>query len=509
MTPLLRLTNIDKRFGGVQALSGVCFELLPGEVHALIGENGAGKTTLMRIVTGAHRPDAGTLEIGGRRVNRLDPLLGRTLGVAPIYQQPSLFPDLSVAENLALGCEASVPWRRIDWRQRRRRAALLLRRVGAAVDVDARAGTLRMAEQQLVEIARALGAEARVFLMDEPTAALTEREAAFLFDLIRDLRGQGVGVVYISHRLEEIEAIADRISVLRDGQLVATRPARTDRGELIRLMVGREIKAIYPKRSVPLGDVLLETISLGCQESGLRKVSLRLRSGEILGVAGLVGSGRTELARALFGITCAETGEILLRGVRVKIRHPAEAVSHGIALVPEDRRHHGVITEMTVVENTTLAILRQLTRRAGLMDVRREREITSGFVKRFAIKAPSLDSLLGTLSGGNQQKVALARWLAARPSVLILDEPTQGVDVGAKSEIHSFMVELAEQGLGILMISSELPEVLGMSDRIVVMRGGTIAGLVEGSAATPEAILALAIGGEPERPEDKAREVQH
>jgi rhamnose transport system ATP-binding protein len=496
--PLLELRAVSKSFGGVRALRGVSFDLRRGEVHALVGENGAGKSTLVRILTGAVAADSGTVEIEGRAVRAADPGTMRALGVAPIYQQPALLGDLTVAENLALGLEGGGLWRRVRWRERRRRAAALLARVDAAIDVDAPAHSLRMAEQQLVEIARALGADARILLMDEPTAALTDREAARLFDLVRDLRANGVGIVYISHRLEEVAALADRVSVLRDGELVATQPmGETTPGELIRLMVGRAVEATYPRRAVPLGDLRLELLDVGCREAGLRGVSLTLSSNEIVGLAGLVGSGRTELARTLFGLTPPDEGVVRLDGKVVHIRTPSEAVRLGLAYLPEDRRRHGVIGEMSVAANTTLAALRAISR-AGFLEFGKEREVARTYLRRFAIKAPSIEAPVANLSGGNQQKVALARWLATQPSVLILDEPTQGVDVGAKAEIHWLIRDLAAQGLAILLISSELPEVLGMSDRVAVMRGGTIVGTLEGKAATPEAVMTLALGHVPE-----------
>ena len=494
MNPLLAVSGVTKAFAGVQALKGVSFDLLPGEIHALVGENGAGKSTLIKVVTGAHRPDAGSVEIGGRRIDHPSPLLSRSLGIAAIYQQPALFPDLTVAENMAMGFETGSAWRLIDWRGRRARAKELLDRIGATIDPDAPVSALTMPEQQMVEIAKSLGGRAKVLIMDEPTASLPEHEVANLFRVVRELKSQGVGIVYISHRLDELYALADRVTVLRDGQTVATRPLKdVDRAELIRLMVGREISAIFPKREVAQGDVVLETRNLGCRASGVRGVSLSIRAGEILGLAGLVGAGRTELARVLFGLTPATDGEILLRGSRVDVRTPADAVDLGIAYVPEDRRRHGVILEMPIAENATLAILRRLSKN-GFLDVRREREIAESYVDRLAVKTPSIDAPAGNLSGGNQQKVALARWLATDPAVIILDEPTQGIDVGAKSEIHKLMVDLAARGLAILMISSELPEVLGMSDRIAVLRGGAVAGVLPRAEATQEKVMALALG---------------
>jgi rhamnose transport system ATP-binding protein len=491
---LLQATNISKSFAGVQALRGVSFELRGGEVHALVGENGAGKSTLTKIMTGAHQADEGTLAVNGRVVEKNDPVISRSLGIAAIHQQPALFPDLTVAENIALGLEAPGWWRRVRWGQRRQRTRALLDRVGAAIDPDAVAQSLTMPEQQLVEIARALGADARILIMDEPTASLSEREVERLFRMIRDLRGQGVGMIYISHRLEELFQVADRVTVLRDGRAVATRPiAEVDRAELIRLMVGRDLTAVFPKHQVTLGEVILELRGVGCRDAKVQGVNLNVRAGEILGLAGLVGAGRTELARILFGLTPADAGQIRLRGQPVVIRSPAHAVELGIAYVPEDRRRHGVLLEMAVAPNISLAILKRIAR-LGWLDTARERSIASAFVQRLSIKTASIEAPVGNLSGGNQQKVALARWLAAEPDVLILDEPTQGVDVGAKAEIHRLMGELAGKGLAIVMISSELPEILGMSDRIAVMHGGTIMHIVDRSEATQEKLLSLALG---------------
>lgn len=494
MDVVLRATGIRKAFGGVQALKGVDFELRAGEVHGLIGENGAGKSTLIKIITGAHQADDGRLEVGGSLVATNDPVISRSLGIAAIYQQPALFPDLSVAENIALGLEPGGAWRPIRWSERRRRAQELLERVGSTIRPDADVRRLSMPEQQLVEIARALGANARILIMDEPTASLSDREVEHLFAVIRQLRAQGVAIIYISHRLEELVQMADRVTVLRDGALVETcAMADVDKARLIRLMVGREISAVFPKIEVERGEVVLETRGLGCAVSGVRDVSLAVRAGEILGLAGLVGAGRTELARILFGLTPADSGEIRLRGKPVAIHSPAQAVRLSIAYVPEDRRRHGVVLEMPVAANVTLAVLRRIAR-FGWLQFGRERALANRFTQQLAIKTPSIDAVVGNLSGGNQQKVALARWLAAEPQVLILDEPTQGIDVGAKAEIHRLMGTLAQQGLAILMISSELPEILGMSDRIAVMHAGTLAGTLERSEATQEKILTLALG---------------
>jgi rhamnose transport system ATP-binding protein len=491
---LLKLTGISKSFAGVRALRDVSFDLKAGEVHALVGENGAGKSTLIKVITGAHLPDAGTLEVCGQVVESNDPLKARSLGIAAIYQQPALFPDLTVAENIAIGLERPSPWRWIDWKGRRNRAKRLLDRIGAAIDPETEVRRLSMPEQQLVEIARALGAEAKILIMDEPSASLTDQEVDHLFRVARELKSQGVGIIYISHRLEELPKVADRVTALRDGSLVGTRPMNeVNRTELIRMMVGRELSAVFPKIDVPRGDVVLDVKGLNCRASGVHDVSFQVREGEILGLSGLIGAGRTELACVLFGLTPADSGSIVLDGEPVVIESPGQAVAMGIAYVPEDRRKHGVILEMSVASNVTLATLQTISN-IGMLDFDKERQVATDLVERLGVKTPSIESPVGNLSGGNQQKVALGRWLNADPSVLILDEPTQGVDVGAKAEIHRLMGELARKGMAIVMISSELPEILGMSDRIAVMHGGTIVATLDRDDATQEGLLELALG---------------
>jgi rhamnose transport system ATP-binding protein len=493
-TLLLHAHHLSKSYPGVHALKAASFELRAGEVHALIGENGAGKSTLIKIITGAVEADSGSIVFAGEPVTHNAPQLAKARGIAAIYQQPALFPDLTVAENIALGLERQSLWRRIEWGGRRTRAAELLAQVGANIAPETLAGKLSMPEQQLVEIARALGADAKLLILDEPTASLSEEDTQNLFRVIRELRARGVGMIYISHRLEELPIIADRVTVLLDGETIDTRAmADVDRQELIRLMVGRELAAVFPKREVARGAVVLELRNVGHREAKVRDVNLQIRAGEIVGLAGLVGAGRTELARTIFGLTPADEGEILLRGARINIHSPMDAIQHGIAYVPEDRRRHGVVLELPISQNVSLASLDRLAQR-GALDFARERDLARAYIERFAVKTPAIFAAAGTLSGGNQQKVALSRWLATEPRVLILDEPTQGIDVGAKSEIHALMCDLAEQGLAILMISSELPEVLGMSDRIAVMHAGTIAAVLERAEATPQNILALALG---------------
>jgi rhamnose transport system ATP-binding protein len=493
---VLRATNVTKGYAGVQALADVSLELRAGEVHALVGENGAGKSTLIAILTGATQPDRGEVSVHGERIARLTPRSAKALGIAAIYQQPVLFDELTVAENIALGVERGRVWGRVDWRERRQRATSLLARVGAHIDPETEAGALGMAQQQLVEIARALGADARVLVLDEPTASLSKDDTDNLFRVLRELQADGVAMLYVSHRLEELSSIADRVTVLRDGKTVATRAMPdVSREQLVQMMVGRELNSVFPERGRFAGDTVLELRSVGCRAAGVRDITLALRAGEIVGVSGLVGAGRSELARTIFGLTPADQGEILMHGRHVRIVRPSDAIEMGIAYLPEDRRRHGVVLGMPVCENITLAALKGLAR-FGAFDFRQERTLAVELTRRLGVKTNSIYSLVSTLSGGNQQKVALSRWLVTNPAVLLLDEPTQGIDVAAKLEIHALMAKLAEQGVAILMISSDLPEILGMSDRIAVMRGGSIVSVLDRSDATPERILAHALGQE-------------
>ena len=513
---LVLMEGIEKTFPGVHALSQCRFELRSGEVHALVGENGAGKSTLIKIITGAHWPDDGTIEIAGQPVRHFTPAAAHKLGIACIYQQPALFPDLTVAENIALRLEPATAVRRVQWSHRRTRATEFLRRIGAEIAPETEARRLSMPEQQLVEIACALGAGARILVMDEPTSSLTDQEQHRLFAVVHDLRNSGVGVIYISHRLEEIFALADRVTVLRDGESVGTRLVRINPGngpqtgqseierspltsaatisetELIRMMVGREVSLLYPPTESAPGDLVLSLRNVGCSAGGVRNVTLDVRAGEIVGLAGLVGAGRTELARVLFGVTASDSGEILLNGCPVAVRSPEEAVALGMAYVPEDRRRHGVILDMTVAANMTMAILRRLFPLTWLR-FGAERQLALDFLRALDVEASGPNAPVVQLSGGNQQKVALARWLATKPKLLILDEPTQGVDIGAKSEIHKIIRRLAKEGLAVLMISSDLPEVLGMSDRIVVMRRGTVTAVLPGKSDAHD-VMAAALG---------------
>jgi rhamnose transport system ATP-binding protein len=494
---MLTIDHLAKSFSGVRALTDASLEVRAGEIHALVGENGAGKSTLVRIVTGALAPDAGTIVYNGQPIEHFSPTGARTLGIVAIHQHPTLFPDLSVAENLALGLESAGPWTRIDWGARRRRARELLARVGAQIDVDREAASLSLPEQQLVEIARALGARARLLILDEPTASLTPQEVDRLFELLAELRAGGTALIYITHRLEELPRLADRVTVLRDGRTVGTQAtgALTE-AALIRMMVGRDVEAVFRKREIAIGEPVLELDGVTSGAAGVRNVTFTVRRGEIVGLAGLVGAGRTELARVLFGLTPLDQGTIRLNGQPIRPRAPEDAIALGVAYLPEDRRRHGVILDLAVDANLTLASLKAISR-GGFLDRRAETSIANDLVSALGIKTSSLSTPVRHLSGGNQQKVALGRWLVRPPALLILDEPTQGVDVGAKAEIHRLIGDLAARGMAVLMISSELIEVLGMSDRIVVMRQGGVAAVISRADASAESVMAAAFGTAP------------
>src|SRR5579864_3599119 len=423
--PLLAATGVSKSYSGIQALNNASFELLPGEVHALIGENGAGKSTLIKIITGAVERDSGALAVREQLIERLSPAIARALGIAAVYQQPALWPDLSVAENIALVDESGHDWKPIDWKARRRRAAELLERAGSRIDPDRIVSRLSLPEQRVLEIARAIGAGAKILILDEPTASLTAHEVESLFQVIRALRAEGAGIVYISHRLEEIVEIADRVTVMRDGATVGTfSKSEIDRARLIEMMVGRPLESSYPKRTANHGEIAVELQSICSRLAGLSDVSLTVRRGEILGLSGLVGAGRTELAETIFGLRPYDSGEVRVAGVVVKIDSPGAAIACGIGYGPEDRRSNGIVLVMPIVANISLASLNRVSR-FGWIHHRLECELADGYIGRLRIKAASRYTNASALSGGNQQKVALARWLAIAPKILILDEPTK------------------------------------------------------------------------------------
>ncbi len=493
--PVLQMRGITKTYPGVRALENVDLEVRAGEVHALVGENGAGKSTLMKVLAGAHPKDSGTIVLSGQSVEMDSPQKAMDLGVSIIYQEFNLVPYLNAAENIYLGREprAAIPGF-VDFKTMYREAQQVIDRLGVPLDVRAPVNRLSVAQQQMVEIAKATSRRSKIIVMDEPSATLTEHELKSLFSLIRQLKSEGVAIIYISHRLEEIFEIADRVTVLRDGKHIATRDvAELTREDIIKMMVGRELTQMIPKVPAPLGDNVLEVRRLN-RKGLLHDISLTVRKGEVVGLAGLVGAGRTELARAIFGADPIDSGQILIEGKPVRVRSPQEAIKLGIGLVTEDRKGQGLVLGMVVRENITLANLGALTRLNFIM-AGRERQVAREYVTSLTVKTPSIEQTVQKLSGGNQQKVVLAKWLFTQSKLLIFDEPTRGIDVGAKTEIYQLMNDLAAKGVGILMISSELPEVLGMSDRILVMHEGRIAGELPASEATQEGIMHLATGG--------------
>jgi rhamnose transport system ATP-binding protein len=492
--PVVELRGVHKAFGGVRAVRGVDLALEAGAIHALVGENGAGKSTLVRILGGVHQPDVGDVLVEGEEVALHGPAGARARGIAVIHQEPALFPDLDVAENIFMGRQPRSRFG-IDWKAMYEEVAALFGSLGVKLDPRTPVQGLSVADQQLVEIAKALSLDARVVVMDEPTAALSSREAEQLFRIVRDLRQRDVAVLFISHRLEEVFELADTVTVLRDGEHVITAPAaELDSTALIRHMVGRELGELFPKQAAEIGEPLLEVRGL-TRQGVFRDVSFSLRSGEILGLAGLVGAGRTEVARALFGIDDVDAGEVLLRGRPVRTGSPSAAVRAGLAFVPEDRQHQGLVLEMAIEQNTTLPSIRRFTR-LGLIQRKREREVAREQAERLQLKSAGLDSPATSLSGGNQQKVVLGKWLATDPEVLILDEPTRGIDIGTKAEVHRIVSGLAARGLAILLISSELPEVLAMADRVLVMHEGTLTGEFTRDEADQEKIMRAATGQE-------------
>jgi rhamnose transport system ATP-binding protein len=486
--PVLALEGVSKAFSGVQALANVHFDVRAGEVHALMGENGAGKSTLIKIVSGLYAPDAGVMRVDGVPVRLGSPREAQEAGIATIHQELMLFPELTVAENIFLGHAPRQRRWGLDWASMRRQSREILVSLDIHdLDVERRVGELSVANRQRVEIARALSRNAYILIMDEPTAALAAHDVERLLAVVRRLRARGVGIVYVSHRMAEIFAVADRITVLRDGAYIGTRAVgETSEDELIAMMVGRMVEQMFPLAETRPGAPVLEVHGLRYRDV-VRDVSFTVRAGEIVGLAGLVGSGRSELAQTLFGITPATAGEIHLMGRPVRIASPAAAKALGLAYVPEDRGLQGLVRAMSVRENVSMAVLDKAAR-GPILDFRRERSLALEAIRRFSIRTRGPEQAVRQLSGGNQQKVVLAKWLAATPAVLILDEPTRGIDVGAKAEIHRLIAALAEEGLGILMISSELPEVLGMSHRVLVMRGGRLVADFDRAEASAETI---------------------
>lgn len=489
--PVLRLEHLSKAFPGVQALDDVSFELFPGEVHVLLGENGAGKSTLVKILSGAYHPDAGTLSMNGETIHLHTPHDALRCGIATIYQEFNLIPELSAAANIFLGREPhipSLPFVR-DERRMRREAQQLLDSLGAHLRASATVATLTVSQQQMVEIAKALSVRARVLIMDEPSATLSEHEVARMFEAIRRLQTQGIAVIYISHRLEEAREIGSRATVLRNGRVIQTVDIkRVPKSEIIQLMTGRSLTDLFPKEDIPQGAEVLRVEGLS-QGTRLHDISFSVHAGEIVGIAGLVGAGRTRLAKTIFGLHSPNRGQIYVMGNQVTIRSARDAIRRGIAYLPEDRKQGGLVLGMPIRENATLVALGSFTEARQLINFRRERRAVDRVCRELQVKMPSLTALVDTLSGGNQQKIVLAKWLLSRAKIFIFDEPTRGIDVGAKVEVYRLMNRLAANGAGIVVISSELPEILGISDRILVMAHGRITAHMDRSEATEQRVL--------------------
>ncbi len=501
--PFVEMRGIVKHFPGVLALKGVDLDARPGEVHVLLGENGAGKSTLIKVLSGVYPPDAGEIMFEGKPVHIRGPHDAQKLGVSTIYQEFNLVPEMNVAENIFLGREPLLN-RRLGLVDRKK-LVQQAREVLSAFDIQVAPETvvkrLGIAQQQMVEIAKALSLNARVIVMDEPTAVLTAHEIEHLFKMIQDFKQRGIAIIYISHRLDEVKRIGDRATVLRDGAVVRTvLVAATPVDELIRLMVGRDLKDKFPKLAVEPGEEVLRVEDLR-RKGVLHGVSFHLRRGEILGVAGLVGSRRTEMARAVFGVDKIDGGQVLVRGRRVEIKSPSQAIRERLALVPEDRKRQGIVPTISVKHNITLSMIRRFAR-LGFLDLGSEEKAAQGYADSLRIATPNLDRWAMFLSGGNQQKAVIAKWLGVEADIFLFDEPTRGIDVGAKVEVYQLMGELVKRGAAILMISSELPEILGMSDRVIVMREGRIAAEFTRAEASQEKILSCALGSAPAQQPD-------
>ncbi|WP_062466572.1 sugar ABC transporter ATP-binding protein [Demequina maris] len=486
--PTLVLDGVAKSFGPVVALRSGSLTLRPGSVHALIGENGAGKSTLVKIIAGLYQRDAGRFDYLGEPVDFTTTAESKDAGIAVIYQEPTLFPDLSVTENVFMGRQPTMSLGRIDKKAMRDEVVSLFDQLGVHVDPDRPTRGLSIADQQLVEIAKAMSLDAKVLVMDEPTAALSGVEVERLFSVARALRDEGRAILFISHRFDEVFDLCDTVTVMRDGEYISTSAiADTTVDQLVRQMVGRDVTDLFPKVVAPVGDVLLKVEGL-TRTGVFHDVSFEVRAGEIVALAGLVGAGRSEIARAAFGVDPYDSGTVTVAGKPLPGGDPTKAMSRGLALIPEDRRRQGAVLDSGIARNVTLTIRDRLTR-FGVLTNAAENTSAREWAARFEVRAPSLDTLAGTLSGGNQQKVVIAKWLATEPSVLIVDEPTRGIDVGTKSEVHRLLSDLAGQGLAILMISSELPEVLGMADRVLVVHEGRITANLTREEATPEAVM--------------------
>ena len=489
---ILELKDVVKTFGGVKALNGVHFQLKRGEIHALMGENGAGKSTFIKVITGVHQPDSGIMLLDGEQVTLRNTTDSAKLGIAAIYQHVTAFPDLTVTENIFMGREIKNKFGFYDWKTMRQRAKELIQPLSAEIDVNKPMGNLSVAEQQLVEIAKALSCDARILIMDEPTASLTRNECLQLYSIAKDLRDKGVSIIFITHRFEDMYELATRVTVFRDSQYIGTYDVNgITNADLIKAMVGREINDLFPKPEVKLGDEMLRIEHLS-RTGFFKDVSFNVRAGEIVGLTGLVGAGRTEVMEAVSGITHPDEGKVFLEGKEVYIKTPSEAMEKGIILLPEDRQKQGLVMSWGLGRNVTLPIISKYAK-SGFNDEKAERELSKKLLEEVDTKAVDIFQPASSLSGGNQQKVVVAKALAQEMKVVIMDEPTKGVDVGAKAEIYAIMGDLAKKGYAIILISSEMPEILGMSDRIIVMCNGRKTGELNRGEATQEGILELSM----------------
>lgn len=492
MEKILEIRGAAKRFGGVRALVDANLTLYPREIHALLGENGAGKSTLLKTLAGVHKLDAGSITLFDKEFIANGTRGSQEQGIAVIYQEPNLFPDLTLAENVFIGRQLTHG-KTVAWKDMAEESAALFKRLGVPLDPARRARGLSIADQQIVEIAKALSLHAKVIVMDEPTAALSANETERLFGVARSLREEGAALVFVSHRLDEVMELCDRVTIMRDGATVATAPiAEVDTDKIVKWMVGREISDLFPKMKANIGETILKVENIS-REGQFEDISFEVKAGEIVGIAGLVGSGRSEVIRAIFGIDNYEKGSVTFLGKKMKKNRPNQAMQDGIALVPEDRRQQGLFMPVSITRNTSITLLKGLSK-FGLLRKASETGITAEWSKKMQLKFTSLEDSVDRLSGGNQQKVVLAKWLSTKPKLLIIDEPTRGIDVGTKSEVHRFLSQEATKGLGILMISSELPEVLGMSDRVLVMREGRLVAHFNADQANPENVIAAASG---------------
>ncbi|HFL2396801.1 TPA: sugar ABC transporter ATP-binding protein [Clostridioides difficile] len=492
---ILKLSNIAKEFPGVRALDNVNFELFHGEVHALLGENGAGKSTMIKILTGAHSKTSGKFIFEGKEIEHISPDISKKIGINAIYQELTVFDELTVAQNIFMGKEINGKLLTND-KKMNEEAKKIFDNMGIDINPNSLVKELSIAQKQMVEIARVLSSETKVLIMDEPTSSISKKETEILFRLINDLKESGVSIIYISHRMEELFEICDRITIMRDGKTISTLNTKdiSSEEELVNLMIDRKLDQFFPKRKVEIKEEIMRVESL-TKNNVFNDISFNIRKGEILGIGGLVGSKRSEIVEAIFGLRTYDSGKIYLNNEEVKFKTPSDAIENGLGLITEDRKGTGLFLQMSVKENTTMAGLKKISKFKSIIDRKKEKEILEKYIEALKIKTPHMNQVIQSLSGGNQQKAIIARWLLLQPDILIMDEPTRGIDVNAKAEIYNLMGDLVESGVSIIMISSEIPELISMSDRIMVMREGHISGFLEGEEMVENNVLKLAFGG--------------